>query len=621
MDPFLLCLANAVDAAEHGAVILTHHALRAISMGAGGVRGVVLEDLLTSERREIGCRVVVNAAGPWAGEVAAQAGLQCQDSLEPRCARRDQGQARPGRRQPPEAAVGRRHHRAGGPACLVGTTSVPVTSPDDLEHSADEVRKLIAMGGELVPALGAARIMREFTGIRPLYGEGGAAAGRKVSRGFAVLDHAARDGLEGFVTVVGGKLTTYRLMAEQAADVAASKLGVDAPCTTAERVLPGSEPDAISWPEGMPRWMARALEFRHGSRAGSIAAGESDGGSRICMCECVPEAEIRFAVQRLFARTLDDLRRRTRLGMGPCQGSTCGPRAVALLAGEIGLDPRVADRMLGEFLKERDDGMLPVVRRGGAAQEEMNMSAGRGLAAGGGRDMSAHVVVIGGGAAGCAAAAAAGANGARVTIVSRGAGATALSTGAVTLDGVPDDAVLRTRVLDLLRSMVPLEGDGSARTYLSVSGAVIRAHLVGPTHAAGSLEDLNGRSVLVVGLRGLGCMNAADIARRLEMRGAKAGTALVDVPGIRQRFDLSSFSVAQALDDPALAAELAASVAREASKSGCDLVALPPVLGLRRAREAAKRHGRGARSAVVRAAFTAALRAGNEALQLLRRNT
>ena len=97
------------------------------------------------------------------------------------------------------------------------------------------------------------------------------------------------------------------------------------------------------------------------------------------MCECVPEAEIRFAVQRLFARTLDDLRRRTRLGMGPCQGSTCGPRAVALLAGEIGLDPRVADRMLGEFFKERDDGMLPVVRRGGAAQEEMNMSAGRGL--------------------------------------------------------------------------------------------------------------------------------------------------------------------------------------------------------------------------------------------------
>jgi glycerol-3-phosphate dehydrogenase len=381
VDPFLLCLANAVDAAEHGTVILTHHALHAISIGASGVRGVVLEDLLTAERREIGCRVVVNAAGPWAGEVAAKVGIHVRLVLSrgalvvtrDRLVRGVVNRLRP----PSDGDI----IVPGGPSCLVGTTSVPVTSPDDLEPSADEARSLIAMGSELVPSLGAARIMREFTGIRPLYGEGGAAAGRKVRRGFAVLDHAARDGLDGFITVVGGKLTTYRLMAEQAADIAASMLGVDAPCTTAESVLPGSEPGAISWPEGMPRWMTRALEFRHGGRAGTIAAGDSTVGSRVCMCECVPEAEIRFAVQRLFARTLDDLRRRTRLGMGPCQGSTCGPRAAALLADEIGLDPRVADRMLGEFLKERDDGMIPVVRRGGAAQEEINMSAGRGLAA------------------------------------------------------------------------------------------------------------------------------------------------------------------------------------------------------------------------------------------------
>jgi glycerol-3-phosphate dehydrogenase len=89
-------------------------------------------------------------------------------------------------------------------------------------------------------------------------------------------------------------------------------------------------------------------------------------------------------MQRLFARTLDDLRRRTRIGMGPCQGSTCGPRAAALLASEFGLDPGAADRMIGEFLKEREEGMLPVAGRGGAAQEELNLSARRGLAGGGG---------------------------------------------------------------------------------------------------------------------------------------------------------------------------------------------------------------------------------------------
>jgi glycerol-3-phosphate dehydrogenase subunit B len=197
--------------------------------------------------------------------------------------------------------------------------------------------------------------------------------------------------------------------------------------------------------------------------------------------------------------------------------------------------------------------------------------------------VSARVVVIGSGAAGCAAAVAAQAKGVRVTLVSRGAGATALSAGAITLDGVPGDAVLRTRILDLLRSMALLAGDGTQRTYLSASGAMIQAHLVGTTHAAGSLENLQGKNVLVVGLRGLVSTNAADMARRLEMHGAKAEAAVIDAPGLRQRFDLSNFGVAQAMDDPALAAELAASVAREASKSSYDVVALPPVLGLRRA--------------------------------------
>jgi len=200
--------------------------------------------------------------------------------------------------------------------------------------------------------------------------------------------------------------------------------------------------------------------------------------------------------------------------------------------------------------------------------------------------VSAHVVVIGAGAAGCAAAVAARAKGARVTLVSRGAGATALSTGGISLNGVAEGTELRTRVLELLRSTAPLSGDGSARTYLSASGAAIRAHLVGPTHAAGALEDLKGTSVLVVALRGYPGMHAADIARRLAMHGAKAGAAMVDAPGMRQRYDLSSFAIAQALDEPGLAAEFAASVAREAAASGCDVVALPPVLGLRRVNEA-----------------------------------
>jgi glycerol-3-phosphate dehydrogenase len=77
--------------------------------------------------------------------------------------------------------------------------------------------------------------------VRPLYdpatrsssAEGTHVDNRKATRTFNVLDHAARDGVEGIVSIVGGKLTTFRLMAEKTADAVCSKLGVVQPCTTA----------------------------------------------------------------------------------------------------------------------------------------------------------------------------------------------------------------------------------------------------------------------------------------------------------------------------------------------------------------------------------------------------
>ncbi len=391
VDPFLLCLSNAMDAAEHGAAILTHHQVKEMTMGSGGVTGVVLENRITGEQREMGCRVAVNAAGPWAGKVAAAAGLEVSLVLSRGSLVVTRGRLVRGvvnhLRPPANGDI----IVPGGPVCLIGTTSVTVHSPDQLDPDAKETALLVEEGAKLVPAMAGARALREFTGIRPLQREGGpgGADGRSVSRGFAVLDHEERDGLEGLVTVVGGKLTTYRLMAEKVADMVAKKLGVKAPCTTAEEKLPGSEKIGKSgkrpaFPEGMPAWEIKALTLRHGSRAPLMLRQEQAAGSylsRVCECECVTEAELRFSVQKLFARTIDDLRRRTRLGMGPCQGLTCGPRAAALLADELDLDPAQADRLLREFVLQRRKGRMAVIDRGAAAQEELIRSAERGLAA------------------------------------------------------------------------------------------------------------------------------------------------------------------------------------------------------------------------------------------------
>ena len=97
---------------------------------------------------------------------------------------------------------------------------------------------------KLAPSLEHTRILRAYAGVRPLVASDDDPSGRSVSRGIVVLDHATRDGLEGFVTITGGKLMTYRLMAEWTTDLICKKLNLTAKCTTAEEKLPGSrEPE------------------------------------------------------------------------------------------------------------------------------------------------------------------------------------------------------------------------------------------------------------------------------------------------------------------------------------------------------------------------------------------
>ncbi len=84
------------------------------------------------------------------------------------------------------------------------------------------------------------RILRAYAGVRPLVASDNDPSGRNVSRGIVLLDHAGRDGMDGFITITGGKLMTYRLMAEWATDAVCRKLGNTEACVTAEQPLPGS---------------------------------------------------------------------------------------------------------------------------------------------------------------------------------------------------------------------------------------------------------------------------------------------------------------------------------------------------------------------------------------------
>ena len=151
---------------------------------------------------------------------------------------------------------------------------------------------------------------------------------------------------------------TYRLMAEWATDLACKKLGVDKVCRTADIPLPGSEQSK----EKMDRTFdlgAKAAYGRHGARSANIKSDGKYDESLVCECEGVSIAEVNYAIKTLDAKNITNLRRRTRLGMGTCQGELCACRAAGLLSKANGCAVE-SIKDLASFMNERWKGMFPV---------------------------------------------------------------------------------------------------------------------------------------------------------------------------------------------------------------------------------------------------------------------
>jgi glycerol-3-phosphate dehydrogenase len=232
-----------------------------------------------------------------------------------------------------------------------------VPDPDVYDITREEVAELIAEGEKLFPDLGRMRLMRAYAGVRPLYqppADAQASDNRSVSRAHTVIDHANRDGVDNFVSIVGGKLTTFRLMAQDTVDVVAAKLGVTEKCTTADAILPNQV-------SGKTYWLGHRLA-EHEEEGGGDAA-------LLCECEFVTRPTLNEFLDTHSACSLDDVRRGTRLGMGPCQGGFCTFRAAGLVAERAARKPGGTDAALADdadqaivgYLQERFKGTRPIV--------------------------------------------------------------------------------------------------------------------------------------------------------------------------------------------------------------------------------------------------------------------
>lgn len=364
VDPFRLCVANAISAENHGARVETHAEVTNLLLDDGDVTGarVRYESGKAPRTRgasgtteEITAEYVVNATGAWAGQLGAMANVDVEvrpskgvmvvmnvrqvDTVVNRC--RPKG----------DADIVVPHETT----AILGTTDEEVENPEDYPEERWEVDEMIDTLSKLVPILSEARTVRSFWGVRPLYEppDVGSEDPTDITRDFFLLDHRERDDVRGLTSIVGGKFTTYRMMAERISDHVCGKLGVRASCETADVPLPGSEDERVlddaMADYGLRSPVARRSKQRLGSRAGDVL--DVDGPNPVvCDCEGVTRAEISDAIDQ-SGTDLNAVRIRTRASMGNCQGGFCCHRMANVLADDY--DEPTVRASWDELLQER----------------------------------------------------------------------------------------------------------------------------------------------------------------------------------------------------------------------------------------------------------------------------
>lgn len=328
MDDARLCLATILQAVGFGAVCCNYVRLRAFLSADGQIRGGVGEDVLTGETVEIRAQAVVNATGPWGDQLRALSDRSAASRLTPtkgihlilpRLARH-------------ALCVQARSNRRvffvlpWGDYSLVGTTETAVDGAlDTLRADADEVGDLLEELARVLPGcrVRADDVIATFAGARPLLAFSGSAAA-------ASREHRIEFDRRGLCSVLGGKYTTSRAMAQQTVDalVARHRWRVDRCLTDQVTLVEAAEPIVVEHWRDITRSLDPDLLVRLLTRYGAAAApllrliaGAPSLLQPVCPHHDLIQAELAHAfAQELACTVTDALARRTRIAWSLCQG-------------------------------------------------------------------------------------------------------------------------------------------------------------------------------------------------------------------------------------------------------------------------------------------------------------
>lgn len=329
IDPFRLCLLNIRTSELRGGMIFTRHKVTEIIKSKGRCTGVKAVDQTTGEEKEIHGKILVNATGAWANIVATLAGSEVPLTLV-------KGSLVITNHRLTNMVINRLRQPSNGDiivpneaVCLAGTTSLPIDNPDNLLIEASEVDTIISEAGRTIPHFNNTRIIRAFSGVRPLL-KSKKADTHEITRGFQIIDHQ-----NGLLSIVGGKLSTFRLMAEKTVDAIMTVFRLKKVCETAEIPLDGQE-ELSGYP------LSKRL---------------ADMADIVCECELVTRQSVEKIIQQTATRNVGDISHRTRLGMGPCQGGFCTFRALGIMNDMSVISPEQSMDMLRGFLQRRFKGI------------------------------------------------------------------------------------------------------------------------------------------------------------------------------------------------------------------------------------------------------------------------
>jgi glycerol-3-phosphate dehydrogenase len=362
-----LCMENVVSAQSHGALLLNHAKVVELVKQGDAVSGVKVEDVLSGKTVQFRSRLVVNVGGPWLDEVVLRV-----RRVEQPLARTTRGIHLVTPKVTKDAVA---LFASDGRAYfvmpwldfeLIGTTDIDYEKDmDAVKAEVEDVNYLQTEVQRAFPKTRFDQIFYTIAGVRSLLRVEGVKES-SVTRRHIIYDHEEKEGLKGLVTIIGGKLTAYRGIAEDITDILCRKLGSSAECRTATERLPGANPtelakiqaqrDSLAKENGISVETLDRLVSLYGSRYTEVLdylRKDRRLGEQICKTQPDIMAEVVHAIEKESAATLTDFMiRRSLIAFRQCEGLDCCGNVAKKMGAILHWNSREVTEQVNAYKKE-----------------------------------------------------------------------------------------------------------------------------------------------------------------------------------------------------------------------------------------------------------------------------